>query len=77
MLQLDVDGVNHAVTGPGVTFRRCQWCGEDFADYQDEPYHEDCASKATAATREEPWWRKRQRSITHRRLGGQDKHENP
>ena len=36
----------HITTGPGVTFRRCQWCGQDFDGYQDEPYHEDCAPKA-------------------------------
>ena len=25
------------VAKPGVTYRRCQWCGEDFADYQENP----------------------------------------
>ena len=54
-------------TGPGVTFRRCQWCGEDFDGYQDEPYHEDCAPKAAAVPRETPWWQKRRGSSTRRR----------
>ena len=57
------------ITGPGVTFRRCQWCGEDFDGYQDEPYHEDCAPKAAAVPLETPWWQKR-RTSTRRRLGG-------
>ena len=28
------DGMAVRVASPGVTYRRCQWCGEDFADYQ-------------------------------------------
>lgn len=59
--------MNVAVPGPGVTFRRCQWCGEDFDDYQDEPYHEACAPKAAAAPPVEPWWQKRRSTAHHRR----------
>ena len=47
------------VASPGVTYRRCQWCGEDFADYQDEPYHQDCAPTAAAEPAETPWWHSR------------------
>ena len=48
----------HITTGPGVTFRRCQWCGQDFDGYQDEPYHAECAPKAAAAPQETLWWQK-------------------
>ena len=57
----------HVPTGPGVTFRRCQHCGEDFDGYQDRPYHEECAVKAAAVPRETPWWQQRQRPMTRRR----------
>ncbi len=54
-------------TGSGVTFRRCQFCGEDFEDYQSAPYHEECAPMAAAVPRETPWWQKRQRPTIRRR----------
>ena len=51
-----------AVAYPGVRFCRCQWCGEDFDDYQDQPYHEDCAPKAAAEPEETLWWHSRGRN---------------
>ena len=56
------DGMAVRVASTGVTYRRCQWCGEDFADYQPELYHQACAAKAAAEPAETPWWHSRGRS---------------